>query len=132
MRIAQLLRTTTAGLAALILTACSTVQTHRPRVAPTPVPQERIDRLTGLLIDEWERWGGRVARLSPGTPFCLVLETGQCSTVEDGCGQEQQPGLCQAVNEYWDVLPPEGSATHTCMPAPVCEARWPEIGRAHV
>ena len=108
-------------LAALLAAGCA----HR--VAPRPVPPERVTALLAAALGEWERWGRLDVRVPAGDEFCAELPGGRCEQVDDGCGNEQDALLCPVVNEYWDAV--DSGERHWCTQALHCEARWqPEWG----
>jgi len=115
-------------LAALFLAAALAGCAHR--VAPRPVPPERVDALVAAALGEWERWGRLDVRVPVGDEFCAELPGDRCLEIDDGCGREQDAVLCPVVNEYWDAVDTDPAAPHHwCTQAMHCEARWqPEWG----
>lgn len=109
---------------AVLTSSCAGFGPQHVRVLPTTVAVERLDRLAAVLETEWMRWGGRIAELPAGGGFCLDLPNGQCSSIKDGCGDEQTGTLCPVVNEYWLAVQPAGPR-HTCGRTDVCETDWP-------
>jgi hypothetical protein len=101
------------------------------RVAPRPVPPERVAALIAAALGEWERWGRVDVRVPAGSEFCAELPGGRCEAIEDGCGAEQDPRLCPVVNAYWAAVDDgsPGALRHSCTQLAHCEAHWqPEWG----
>jgi len=116
-------------LVAAVIAGCgSLTPAPRERVAPTVVTSAQVRRLVANATDEWLRWGGRVALVTPAQPACLVRPEGDCVLVDDGCGDEQAAALCPVVDEYWQAVPP-GHPRHGCAQVDVCAVQWPSDAR---
>ena len=113
-------------LPALLLLLGALVAGCAHRVAPRPVPPERVAALLAAAEGDGERWGRVDVRVPAGAEFCAELPGDRCMTIDDGCGKEQDALLCPVVNSYWDAVnhAEPGAPRHWCTQAMHCEAQW--------
>ncbi len=96
----------------------------RIAVAPTVVSPARIERLIGVLEQEWTRWGRDIVVVPAGGDICVPHGDGYCDVIEDGCGKEKTADLCPLVDGFWASISYR-DIRHSCHRTDVCEIQWP-------
>ena len=98
-----------------------------PQLTGGVVPGNRIKKLLQVADAEWRRWGGQVVKVAARERPCAIVVSGECVTIDDGCGKEQSVALCPVVEEFWAHIRRTSGERffHDCSRVGVCEHALP-------